>query len=87
IHPVNPVCVCQVEFWFAGCHACLLLVTVDFELGPLIAEFGRAQHVTGPEVVLACPAEQHAHVAVVTSVTFTHQADIVSPPCKIRFSG
>lgn len=49
--PVNPVSVCQVEFWFAGCHTCLLLVTVDFELGPLVAEFGRAQHVTGPEVV------------------------------------
>ncbi len=63
-----------------------MLVTVDFELGPFIAEFGRAQHVTGPEVVLACPAEQHAHVAVVTSVTFTHQADIVSPPSKIRFN-
>ena len=25
--------------------------SVDFELGPLVAEFGRTQHVTGPEVV------------------------------------
>lgn len=54
-----------------------MFVTIDFELGPLVAKFSRAQHVTGPEVVLACPAEQYTHVAVVTSVTFTHQADIV----------
>ncbi|MGA6053400.1 exonuclease, partial [Escherichia coli] len=55
-----------------------MLVPVDFELGPLVAEFGRTQHVTGPEVVLAGPAEQYTHVAVVTSITFTHQTDIVT---------
>ena len=43
---------------------------------------------TLPDQKLSWHAQRNsAHVAVVTSVTFTHQADIVSPPCKIRFSG
>lgn len=69
-----------------GCHACLLLVTVDFESGPLIAEFGRVSTLPDQKL-LGMPSGQHTHVAVVTSVTFTHQADIVSLPSKIRFSG
>ncbi len=76
----------QVEFWFSGCHASLLLVTVDsswVHLSRSLAGLSTLPDQKCPGMpsgtARTCRGGYVHHV--------THQADIVSPPCKIRFSG
>ncbi len=71
---------------FAGYHACLLLVTVDFELGPLSRSLAGLS--TLPDQKLSWHASGTARTCRGGYVRHVHASGgIVSPPSKIRFSG